>query len=188
MLYTCHNWTSCDRRLSLDINLQSIYKQTDHGRWKNTSIFSRFFDKVLIDDINKCWEWIGSKNQKGRGMVNIKGKTISAPRLAWFIYNKQSLNDNIFVCHHCDNPSCVNLRHLWLGTNADNIKDMYNKNRRVAYRGEKVKNSKLTNEQARLIKELYMPRTNKRRHDLAKIFSVSESVIQGILYRGTYID
>lgn len=84
----------------------------------------RFFDKVRFS--NSCWEWMGHKS-KGYGMFWINGRMRHAHRLSYsyFVRNPGKLH----VCHHCDNPSCINPKHLFAGTHTDNMKDMCKKGR-----------------------------------------------------------
>ena len=91
----------------------------------------RFLAKVCIPtDPNRCWEWTAGKDRKGYGSFKRYRKTIKAHRMAWAI-TSGDVPDGLFVCHTCDNPSCVNPAHLWLGTNADNVRDMCEKGRQV---------------------------------------------------------
>ena len=163
-----------------------VYKKTSHGRWMGISLADRFWSKVSIGNEKECWNWTGSKNGFGCGLLQLNGTVIAAPRVSWFIYYEYDLGE-LFACHKCDNPSCCNPHHLFAGTHSDNIKDMYNKKRRIAYHGEQVSNAKLTNEQAKLIRKLYYPRTNKRRFEIAKMFNVSEGTIQGVVYNRRYL-
>jgi hypothetical protein len=86
----------------------------------------RFYSKV--EKTSSCWNWTHSKNKFGHGMFSFQGKTIGAHRFS-FDLHKGSLPHNLFVCHSCDNPSCVNPSHLWLGTAKDNAQDMIKKGR-----------------------------------------------------------
>jgi hypothetical protein len=89
-------------------------------------IFKRHAD---ISDENNCWEWKAFKNAKGYGQTKIggrSGKLILSHRLSWVI-NFGEIPEGLHVCHKCDNPSCVNPNHLFLGTNLDNIKDRVSK-------------------------------------------------------------
>ncbi len=79
---------------------------------------------------DKCWIWAGNKNQKGYGFFRIGryGPVKIAHRVSWELHNGP-IPDGLCVCHHCDNPSCVNPHHLFVGTQYDNIQDMLAKGR-----------------------------------------------------------
>ncbi len=84
----------------------------------------------LMHYVNKtdtCWLWTGSCDIKGYGKTNIGSKVMSAHR-AFYETFIGPIND-MFVCHSCDIPSCVNPDHLWLGTHEDNMRDMHSKGR-----------------------------------------------------------
>lgn len=80
-----------------------------------------------IEKTNDCWLWRANICRK-YGHVKFKGKTYLAHRFMWEI-NFGKIPQNLFVCHHCDNPICVNPAHLFLGTHTDNMRDMYKKGR-----------------------------------------------------------
>jgi hypothetical protein len=92
--------------------------------------------------------------------------------------------------HSCDNPPCCNPSHLLWGTQADNIKDMDAKGRRVvvATKGEAHTNAKLTNSQAAAIRLLYVPRSKEfGQVPLAKKYGVSQRCISAVILGKTYI-
>jgi hypothetical protein len=93
------------------------------------SLLNRFWSKVKKTD--NCWEWQACKNEHGYGILNI-GKRglgkIRAHRLS-FIIHKGEIPESLLVCHRCDNPTCVNPEHLFLGTQKDNTQDMIKKGR-----------------------------------------------------------
>lgn len=87
-------------------------------------------DKSGGDDA--CWIWTRGKLPKGYGRFNADGKDVLAHR---FAYEKLigEIPDGLHVCHHCDNPSCVNPKHLFVGTRSDNMQDMWEKKRAGAF-------------------------------------------------------
>ena len=85
----------------------------------------RFWGKVVKSD--GCWLWTGNKFQ-GYGQIRFAGKTRRAHRVAWEL-TRGSIPAGLYVCHHCDNPSCVNPGHLFLGTQTDNMRDCLAKGR-----------------------------------------------------------
>lgn len=95
------------------------------GKIKNTP--KTFWNHVKKTD--SCWEWLGPKDRDGYGRYNMKPSRYGAHRLA-YEWIKGPIPPNMVVCHSCDNPSCVNPDHLWIGTQLDNIADMDAKGRR----------------------------------------------------------
>lgn len=126
-----------------------------------------------------CWEWLGWKDRDGYGRLRIGGRqAMRAHRLAWLITHGDP--GRKLVCHRCDNPSCVRVDHLFLGTAKDNWQDMVSKGRIKPACGEKVGSAKLTEQQVALIREEYI-RGGVRQLDLAKRYGVSQGSVHLIL-------
>lgn len=88
----------------------------------------RFWNKVDKRTEDECWIWMGAKVNGGYGCITVDSENIVAHRYSWIIHNG-NIPAGLLVCHHCDNPPCVNPIHLFLGTNSDNTLDMVEKNR-----------------------------------------------------------
>jgi hypothetical protein len=95
------------------------------GKKRNMS--KLFWSKYQVAD-NGCWEWTGAKSPEGYGRLGFEGKVSYAHRVAW-ILTHGPIPDGFMACHRCDNPSCINPDHLFLGDSGDNARDRENKHR-----------------------------------------------------------
>lgn len=135
-------------------------------------LLGRFWSRVRMGD--GCWEWQGSRTQFGYGKIKVQGVERTTHRFSWELANGP-IPPGAYILHRCDNPPCVRPDHLFLGTQADNIHDMDDKDRRnapsehlgargeahwtrqkpeAAARGERVGGSKLTADDVREIRRL----------------------------------
>ena len=146
----------------------------------------RFWSKVdKSGGEDACWNWIASRNDDGYGKIRVSEKILTAHRVAWKL-NNGSIPEKMCILHTCDNPSCVNIKHLFLGTRSDNMQDMINKKRDGCYTrpeaffdGARTEGAKLNKDQILDIRKRYVYRTNSTKI-LAKEYGVCEEQIWNI--------
>lgn len=103
-------------------------------------VCEQFLAKVAFDPDrpDRCWPWTGAVNQYGYGKFYVPGSSrvnrasITATRIAHYLATGE-MDDKRFICHRCDNPTCCNPAHLWLGTHRQNLRDMWQKGRGVSW-------------------------------------------------------
>lgn len=143
----------------------------------------RFWNKVEKRD-SGCWEWTASGSHGGYGQFFYNGQHRRATRFSWYLHTGKWPPDELFVCHKCDNPKCVNPACLFLGTQTDNQRDMHSKGRAVCPGGENHWGSKLRSEEVIAIRD-FVKRNPVRgaKRFCARWFGVDDSCI-GKLVRG----
>lgn len=146
----------------------------------------QFIEQRIAPDLNSgCWLWTGNTHPTGYGVIGVrkrdKLKNTFAHRASWFAHKGQDPG-RLKVCHRCDTPACVNPDHLFLGTQKDNLRDMYAKGRLVN-RGSANGSAKLTDDQVRAIR-----RDDRTIDDVAKDYPCGRSTIWRVRRRDVYAD
>ena len=172
----------------------------------------RFWSRVRKE--RKCWVWTaGTRNEYG--IVCYRGRDYYAHRLSYALVHSGEVPDDLCVLHKCDNPSCVNPKHLWLGTTIDNNADRHAKGRTShvsrnvgddnglrrhperspavlypeLFAGEKNGRSKLKEEDVRAIRAAWIPgdRTGAgSQAALARKYGVTQANISSLLRGATW--
>ena len=132
----------------------------------------RFWEKVEVGGQDECWTWLASTKQGGYGKImGDDGRFYLAHRVAY----EMLIGDipaGLLLCHRCDNPACVNPAHMFIGTQADNLKDMRSKGRGNPPCGTRHPRARLTEQ---LVTQI---RSDLRSHrQLAKVLGISKSAI-----------
>jgi predicted XRE-type DNA-binding protein len=135
----------------------------------------RFFDKLIIG--KECWIWIGLKNKQGYGNFNYRGKYYLSHRMSWIFHNGL-IPQKYCVCHKCDNPSCVNPEHLFLGTHSDNMNDAYQKGRRNNAK-ENHPRYRITKEMVEKVKDLR--KTGLTQKKIGEAIGLTQTTVSSIL-------
>lgn len=118
-----------------------------------------------------CILWIGKTERDGYGLLRCFGRTINAHRAAWIVKHGP-VPDGMLVCHKCDVRACVNPDHLFLGTHADNMRDMAVKGRANRFSYDRHPGTKLTREQRAEI-----ARDNSPYWKIGARYGVSQSLV-----------
>lgn len=144
---------------------------------KSSKIEKLFWSNVIKTE--NCWIYTKSLLSSGYGRVGQK----RAHRFSYELHCG-AIPENMYVCHRCDNPPCVNPNHLFLGTPKDNVTDRVNKRRCNTPAGDRHWNRKLTESLIITIKEMINNGMHYR--DVADKFNVSHATIHDIKQNKTW--
>ena len=128
-----------------------------------------------------CWVWTASLHRVGYGQIRHDERILRAHRVSYELHIGP-IPAGMHVLHKCDNRSCVNPDHLFLGTNDDNVADMVTKGRQS--KGEKNGKARLTEDNVREIRRRLA--AGEKNKDLSVEFGVSTPSISKIAKRKTW--
>lgn len=169
-------------------------------------VVASFYAKAAITD--GCWDWTAARRSDGDprydyGVICVGSKVdnwriMRAHRLSYELHTGP-IPDGMVICHRCDRPCCVNPAHLFLGTMADNVRDMFEKGRHRAEQGDQASahrrpeclprgedhfRAKIDVASVRKIRELH--RVGMLNPSIAKMFGVSVNCVRSVVIRRTW--
>jgi hypothetical protein len=152
------------------------------------SLADRFWPKVKKLE-SGCWEWQGALDGHGYGVILKEGggppyKRVLAHRVSWLM--QKGNPGDLDVLHRCDNPPCVNPDHLFLGTQSDNARDMVSKGRMFHGSGERNGRAKITQRQAKEIRERH--KAGESYSALARAYDIGESSVGRIIRKEIWVE
>lgn len=138
--------------------------------------------RLTPEERGPCNEWQKYRDRDGYGTIWYKGTTWRAHRAAWDEH-VGPIPAGMHVLHHCDNPACVKVAHLFLGSHVENVGDMNRKGRQSMHAVGNRYHVKLTDEQVADIRARYVFRGHPNTLDLAAEYGVHPSHIGKIVHR-----
>jgi hypothetical protein len=147
------------------------------GGWNGKPKLEYFIRNIHIpENKDECWRWLGPTDKDGYG----KYSDTRAHRQSYKFF-RGKIKPGIFICHHCDNPICVNPSHLWAGTPKQNSEDRNAKGRQA--KQDRIRKS-ITVEQALEARTQLL--LGRKQRDVAKEYGISPSMAGLILKRKTW--
>lgn len=162
----------CEKHYARHLKGQDLSKKT---RFEKTHE-ERFFEKIVVGGDDECWPWSGAKCAKGYGMFRMETKRLIRSHRYMYMVKNGGIPNKMLVCHKCDNPSCCNPKHLFVGTDSDNMTDMVKKGRNLPGKWA----NKLTPQTVIEIRNLAGVVTQK---ELAERYNVKQSTINSVIRR-----
>lgn len=138
--------------------------------------YSRFWDQ--FDKSGECWLWTGYTPPGHYGRITIDGQQRFIHRLALELTIGRPLCKGEYALHDCDVKHCGNPDHLYVGTAAENTRDMMKRGRHRTGRGEARSQAKLTDEKVRAIRRMLA--AGERQRDIAEAHDVGRTAISAI--------
>lgn len=176
---TRRKWQECESH---------FYRRTTYGNYdeqRRTRSNATWDDRLTEDKWavtpgpleTDCWIWQGTLNSDGYATIKYKQKTFKVYRVMWERFHGETIPPGKSALHRCDTPACMNPRHIFIGTQIDNIRDMVSKGRQSSNRG-------LTDDEVRTIRA--MVRGGMRQSEVVQLMGVDSGTVSRIVNRKLY--
>jgi hypothetical protein len=146
---------------------------------RNTALVLK--QRVAVD--GECLVWAGQRQPKGYGQVSYEGRLWRTHRLAWVLANG-AIPTGLHVLPRCDNPPCLRLDHIYLGTNADNVRDRESRGRRRPPVGTLNASARLTEGDVADIRAAAA--AGRLHHEIARKYGVTRAAISHVIQGRTW--
>jgi hypothetical protein len=153
-------------------NCNSFFKFNSHD-FRGKTLKESFDAKYVPDPNSGCWLWVGCYDKNGYGLIQSNRKLKKAHRVSYEFSSGEELPSYVMVCHKCDNPSCVNPDHLWVGSNSENQIDAAMKGRHA--------HQKLSSEDVLDIRKRY--EAGEMPTKIAKMYDIACSYVRNLATR-----
>ena len=168
---------------STQVSFQGTQQRASNGA--NDVLTGSNVEEFFWARVNKspgCWIWTGGRTVALYGRLKIVDKIVYAHRYSYMLHHGE-IPEEMCICHRCDNPSCVNPDHLFLGTKKDNSQDMIRKgrHRHGRLKGEDHPTAKLTAAQVLAIR--HARDVGLQYSDIALLFGICKSQVSNIVRR-----
>jgi hypothetical protein len=141
-------------------------------------ILSTIFARVEIDPITNCWNWTACKDSGGYGLVTANGRSNQKVHRVVYGLAVSDIPEGMMVLHRCDNRSCCNPFHLFLGTAQDNVSDMHMKGRANQVSGEMAGSARLTSAEVLAIRD-----DDRTQEQIAADYGIAQTTVSAIKKR-----
>ena len=151
------------------------------------TIQERFWKYTEVPiETDACWLWTGTRDRYGYGRIHIAGgRNFGAHRVAYGLL-VGPIPAGMCVCHRCDNPGCVNPRHLFVASQEDNMRDMIRKGRTAlcGVRGVDHWRAKFSPEEINELRRLVA--SGMSQAEAGRLFHMSHTNVSNVVHRRTW--